>query len=46
VILEMNKQAVHTASEAAELAAKAGEKEPLLVLVKRDSGSLYLTLTI
>ncbi len=46
VIVEMNRQAVHSASQAAELAAKAGDRDPLLMLVKRDSGSIYLTLTI
>ncbi len=46
VIVEMNRQPVHSASQAAELASKAGDKKPLLVLVKRDSGSMYLTLTM
>ncbi len=46
VILEMNRQPVHSASQAAELAAKAVDKEPLLVLVKRDAGNFYLTLTM
>ncbi len=46
VIVEMNHQPVHSVSEARDLAANAGEKEPLLVLVKRDQGSVYLTLTM
>jgi len=37
---------VHSVAEAREVVAKAGEKEPLLLLVKRDSGSFFIVLTM
>ena len=46
LLLQVNRQPVHSVSEARELVNKAGEKEPLLLLVKRDGGSFYLTLTM
>jgi serine protease Do len=46
IILEMNRQPVHSVAEAREVVAKAGEKEPLLLLVKRDSGSFFIVLAM
>jgi serine protease Do len=46
ILLQVNRQPVRSVSEARELVNKAGEKEPLLLLVKRDGGSFYLTLTM
>jgi serine protease Do len=46
VILEMNRQPVHSVDEARQFVAKAGEKDPLLLLVKRDRGSLFIALTL
>ncbi len=46
ILLQVNRQSVRSVSEARELVNKAGEKEPLLLLVKRDGGSFYLTLTM
>jgi serine protease Do len=46
VIVEMNRQPVHSVEEARQLLAKAGEKDPLLLLVKRDRGNLFIALTL
>ena len=46
VILEMNRQPVHSVEEARQFVAKAGEKDPLLLLVKRDRGNLFIALTL
>ena len=46
VILEMNRQPVHSVEEARQLVAKAGEKDPLLLLVKRDRGNFFIALTL
>jgi len=46
VILEMNRQPVHSVEEARQLVAKAGEKDPLLLLVKRDRGNFFFVLTL
>jgi len=46
IILEMNRQPVNSVAEAREVVTKTSEKEPLLLLVKRDSGSFFITLTM
>jgi serine protease Do len=46
VIVEMNHQPMHSVEEARQIAAKAGEKEPLLLLVKRDNGNFFTALTM
>ena len=46
IILEMNRQPVNSVEEAREVVKKASEKEPLLLLVKRDNGSFFITLTL
>jgi serine protease Do len=46
IILEMNRQPVHSVGEAREVVTKASEKDPLLLLVKRDSGTFYVTVTM
>jgi serine protease Do len=46
VILEMNRQPVHSVEEARQLVSKAGEKDPLLLLVKRDRGNFFFVLTL
>jgi hypothetical protein len=37
---------VNSVAEAREVVTKTSEKEPLLLLVKRDSGSFFITLTM
>ena len=46
VIIEMNHQPMHSVEEARQLVAKAGEKDPLLLLVKRDNGNFFIALTL
>ena len=45
VILQMNRQPVNSVEEARQIVAKADEKDPLLLLVKRDSGNFFIALT-
>ncbi len=46
MILEINREPVHSVEGARQLVAKADGKEPLLLLVKRDGGNLFIALTL
>jgi serine protease Do len=45
IILEVNRHAVHSVKEAKETIAKSDKQDPLLLLVQRDGGSVYIALT-
>jgi serine protease Do len=45
VILEVNRHAVHSVKEAKETIANAGKQDSLLLLVERNSRTLYIALT-
>jgi serine protease Do len=46
VILEMNRQPVRSVEEARQLTAETGEKDPLLLLVKREGANIFIALTM
>ena len=46
IILEVNRQPVHSVKEARLVIGKEGGKDSLLLLVKRDNGTFYAGLTI
>ena len=45
IILEVNHKQVNSVADVKKQVAKAGDKSPLLLLVQRDQGKLYVALS-